>query len=96
MAKRCFTASRNSKNPQDRPPTLAEAGIDKNLAHRARRAAPLSPEEFEDEVVRTRAAVTKRDAPEIEDFIEGFKQPTLRINEERVPVWSSQRGRSGL
>lgn len=27
-----------SKNPQDTPPALAEAGIDKNLAHQARKA----------------------------------------------------------
>ena len=36
---------------------------------------------------------------EIEDFLEGFKQPTYRgmlVNGERVPVWSSRKGRSGL
>jgi len=36
---------------------------------------------------------------EIEDFLEGFKQPTwrgMRINGERVPVWSSQTGWSGM
>ena len=36
---------------------------------------------------------------EIEDLLEGFKQPTfrgMRINGERVPVWSSQNGWSGL
>ena len=36
---------------------------------------------------------------EIEDFIEGFNQPTyrgMRINGVRVPVWSSQKGWSGL
>jgi hypothetical protein len=36
---------------------------------------------------------------EIEDFIEGFNQPTYRgerINGVRVPVWSSQHGMSGL
>jgi hypothetical protein len=36
---------------------------------------------------------------EIEDFTEGFNQPTwrgMRVNGERVPVWSSQRGMSGL
>jgi hypothetical protein len=38
-----------------------------------------------------------RDA-EIEDFLEGFNQPTyrgVRINGERVPIWSSQHGWSG-
>jgi len=36
---------------------------------------------------------------EIEDFIEGFNQPTyrgMRINGVRVHTWSSQRGWSGL
>jgi len=36
---------------------------------------------------------------EIEDFIEGFKRPTwrgMRINGERVPVWPSRNGWSGL
>jgi hypothetical protein len=35
---------------------------------------------------------------EIEDFIEGFNQPTyrgMRINGQRVATWSSQRGWSG-
>ena len=35
---------------------------------------------------------------EIEDFLEGFNQPTyrgMRINGVRVPVWSSQHGWSG-
>jgi hypothetical protein len=39
-----------------------------------------------------------RDA-EIEDFIEGFHQPTyrgMRINGVRVATWSSQHGWSGL
>jgi hypothetical protein len=34
----------------------------------------------------------------IEDFLEGFNQPTwrgMRINGERVPVWSSRDGWSG-
>ena len=36
---------------------------------------------------------------EIEDFIEGFNQPTyrgMRVNGVRVATWSSQRGMSGL
>jgi hypothetical protein len=35
---------------------------------------------------------------EIEDFLEGFNQPTyrgVRINRVRVATWSSQRGMSG-
>ena len=48
------------------------------------------------------AAKAMKDAEieaEIEDFLEGFKQPTwrgMRINGERVPVWSSQTGWSGM
>jgi hypothetical protein len=36
---------------------------------------------------------------EIEDFLEGFKQPTwrgMRINGVRVQTWSSQHGWSGM
>jgi hypothetical protein len=36
---------------------------------------------------------------EIEDFIEGFNQPTyrgMRVNGVRVQTWSSQPGMSGL
>jgi hypothetical protein len=36
---------------------------------------------------------------EIEDFLEGFKQPTyrgIRVNGVRVATWSSQHGWSGL
>jgi hypothetical protein len=36
---------------------------------------------------------------EIEDFIEGFNQPTyrgMRINGQRVATWSSEHGWSGL
>ena len=36
---------------------------------------------------------------EIEDFLEGFNQPTyrgMRINGVRVQTWSSKRGWSGL
>jgi hypothetical protein len=49
-----------------------------------------------------RAAKAMRDEEmlaEIEDFIEGFNQPTfrgMRTNGVRVATWSSQRGWSGL
>jgi hypothetical protein len=36
---------------------------------------------------------------EIEDFLEGFNQPTyggMRVNGIRVATWPSQRGMSGL
>jgi hypothetical protein len=47
------------------------------------------------------AAKAVRDAEmeaEIEDFIEGFNQPTyrgMRVNGQRVATWSSQHGWSG-
>jgi hypothetical protein len=43
------------------------------------------------------AAQAMRDA-EIEDFIEGFNQPTfrgMRVNGQRVATWSSKAGWSG-
>lgn len=45
------------KNPSDRT-TLAEAGIDKNLAHEARKLGALSDHEFEQTVAEVRDAIT--------------------------------------
>lgn len=39
-----------SENPDDQPITLAAAGIDKNLANRARKAAKLTEKQFEERV----------------------------------------------
>ncbi len=47
-----------SENPVSDPPTLAEAGIDKNLAHRSRRAAAMSDEQFEDAKTSKKATVS--------------------------------------
>jgi hypothetical protein len=58
---------RVSKKPSDSPPTLAEAGIDKNLADRARKAAALSPVKFEEEVQRVRKAVIEKPVEEEAD-----------------------------
>jgi hypothetical protein len=44
------------------------------------------------------AAKTMKEA-EIEDFLEGFKQPTyrgMRVDGVQVATWSSQHGWSGL
>lgn len=46
--------------PLDDRPTLAEAGIDKNLAKRARRAAEKSPEEFEADVEEQQERIIAR------------------------------------
>jgi hypothetical protein len=63
----------------DGPPTLAEAGIDKNLGHRARKLAELSQKEFDKRVaemrkgdrgsldIRRSARSAKRDADRIDD-----------------------------
>ena len=45
-------------NPIIRPPTLAEAGIDKNLAHRARAAASIPEDQFEGHVAETVARIS--------------------------------------
>ena len=54
---------------QDDTPTLAQAGIDKNLAHRARKYARMGEDEFEDEVAKVRHKVIHRD-DETEDDAE--------------------------
>ena len=46
---------------QDDTPTLAQAGIDKNLAHRARKYARMGEDEFEDEVAKVRHKVMHRE-----------------------------------
>jgi hypothetical protein len=43
-----FAGGLTSNPPADGPPTLAEAGIDKNQAHRARPLAAVSAEKFEE------------------------------------------------
>jgi hypothetical protein len=50
-----------SHNPPAEPPSLREAGIDKNLAHRARKYARMGEDEFEDEVAKVRHKVMHRD-----------------------------------
>lgn len=52
---------RVSKKPSD-VATLADAGIDKNLAHRARKAASLSTKEFEKKVTQAMQDADKRRA----------------------------------
>ncbi len=46
-----------SENPLSFKPTLAEAGIDKNLAHRARSLAAMSEKEFKERVAAISAAM---------------------------------------
>ena len=45
--------------PRDDVPTLAEAGIDKNLAKEARQLSDFEDDEFEEIVTETRVAVTE-------------------------------------
>jgi hypothetical protein len=48
---------------------------------------------------RTGMELTRALAAEIEDFLEGFNKSTcrgMRVDGVRVPVWSSQRGWSGM
>jgi hypothetical protein len=51
--------SRNKGARVDEKPTLAEAGIDKNLAQAARKLGRLSDEKFEETVADAREAVTR-------------------------------------
>jgi hypothetical protein len=47
---------------------------------------------------RTLGSRITRYEAEIEDFLEGFKQPTyrgMRVNGQRIATWSSQHGWSG-
>jgi hypothetical protein len=48
-----------SRTRQDEKPTLAEAGIDKHLADRARKMAAVSRDEFEAEVANWRGRVSR-------------------------------------
>lgn len=67
-----------SKNPVlTDPPTLADAGIDKNLAHRARVAAKMSEGQFEEKVVNARHGKTPR--PKGEPKPKGEKQPKAAV-----------------
>ena len=56
-------AGRNGRvvdKPDHRPPTLAEAGIDKNLAHRARKLAAVPQEKFEEQLGEKRRRNDRR------------------------------------
>jgi hypothetical protein len=72
------------ENPpkKDDRPTLAEAGIDKNLAHRARTAAAMSEPEFKAAVEAKREAVR---APELR-IVGGAEQPAPRKRKSRSKV----------
>src|SRR5262245_21465670 len=74
-----------SKNPVS--PTLADAGIDKNLAHRARRAAEMSVEEFEADLQRIqetqRRAFTKSPAEKKQRRVE--RERTLGEQQQAEP-----------
>lgn len=47
------------ENPISKPITLAEAGIDKNLAHQARTLGKMSEEKFEQTISSARDAVSR-------------------------------------
>jgi hypothetical protein len=59
-AKARVTGGLENNPPEKRPITLAEAGIDKNLANRARAAADLSESDFESEIREIRNDVETR------------------------------------
>lgn len=61
MAAQKLARGRPSKRVGRQPITLAEAGIDKNLAHEARIAAAMAPEAFEAAIEAKKAAVDHPD-----------------------------------
>jgi hypothetical protein len=68
---------RDSKKPSD-PPTLAEAAINKNLAHRARTAAAMSEAEFEGAKQAERAAALTRTRR-----LPRTRRPSIKIKRRR-------------
>jgi hypothetical protein len=55
--------------PENPIPTLAEVGIDKNLAHEGRKLGALSEQEFEQKVVEARDAVTTAVAKVVKSIV---------------------------
>ena len=66
----------------DGPATLAEAGIDKNLAHRARKSAKLTPKEFEKRVAEMREG--KRGSLDIRRAAKPVKRTVVRVDHGHV------------
>ena len=60
------------------PPTLAEAGIDKNLAHRARKLAKLTPKEFDKRVAEMRKG--NRGTLDIRRAAKPVKRTVVRVD----------------
>jgi hypothetical protein len=78
-----FAGGLTSNPPADGPPTLAEAGIDKNQAHRSRTMAAMPKEAFEERLKAKRHRHDRRVvlAPEVEAKAEaggGDIEPPLR------------------
>lgn len=73
---------RVSKKPSG-PPTLAEAGVGKNLAHKARSAAAMTDEQFE------AAKASKRDAVLVRSAHKTTKTGVLRRKAPPAPIKAS-------
>jgi len=85
------------KNPVK--PTLADAGIDKNLAHEGRKLSALSDEQFEQKVAEARDATTRAVRTIIKSITIEHKQPTdggevvmLRTHDGREFPYPNPRG----
>src|SRR5262249_36852123 len=79
------------KNPSDRA-TLAEAGIDKNLAHQARQLGALSEQEFEQKVAETRdvvtSAIAKREPKSKQKYKVNPAAAALFANEDQLHAFA--------
>jgi hypothetical protein len=67
------------KNPSNARPTLADAGIDKNLADRARKAAKLTDAEFE-KAKQERCVAIKFAKPPLDRALDQTGRPFIRNN----------------
>ena len=77
-----------AKNPVA---TLAEAGIDKNLAHAGRKLGALSEQEFEQKVAEARDAVTSATAKVIKSIVlpEKDNETSAAEIEITIPQWNA-------
>jgi hypothetical protein len=72
-----------SDKADNAPIALGEAGIDKNLAHRARNGAKLSETEFEQKVVESKKTAAERGNLKIKESLRSGPRPKLRVPSEK-------------
>jgi protein gp37 len=79
------------KTPANAPATLAEAGIDKNLAKEGRKLGALSDEQFEQTVAEARAAVVRAIRTVVETIPQPVRARTASVDANNVSLaqWKS-------